>query len=350
MSFIENVASGLLVALIVWGISRARIHWRRRQTKKPPRTDARHWDRRERHMGRPGAIKQPPLPPGARRDLNQQLHMLHQRAGCPTTRGIAKSLGGRPGHTTIHNAFTKAKLPSLGVVTAVALQLAERARDLGTETDREESLDNIDRRIDRLWKQARYEEDARANEAEPPPMSDATRGLMHALSPECSVCGETRQLLDIVLMEDPDRTPWPPEFRKTGEQPVAADPWRLIRLCRKCQRNHQEGELTEQQLRASRSALDRRPGAARHYAAYLDQILLGAESAIDSRVAALAARIVRADPSLAAAPYVLNHGQIKVDRAHGSLNWGQYECMDDHWGAASWLQAEAGTGPVVIAP
>jgi len=32
MAFIENVASGLLVALIIWGTNRARIHWRRRHT------------------------------------------------------------------------------------------------------------------------------------------------------------------------------------------------------------------------------------------------------------------------------------------------------------------------------
>ncbi|MFI6620198.1 hypothetical protein [Streptomyces sp. NPDC050528] len=281
-------------------------------------------------MGRSGAIKQPQLRPGALRDLNQQLHRLHKRAGCPTTRDIAKRLDGRFGHTTIHNAFSKPELPSFKVVSAIALQLADRVRDFGPGTDREESLDNIDRRIDRLWKEARYEEDARANQAEPPPLSDATRGLLHALSPECSVCEETRQLLDIVLMEDPDPTRWPPGFRKTGEQPEAPDPWRLIRLCRRCQRNHQEGELTEQQLRAARAALDRRPGAARHYAAYLDQILLGAEPAIDARVAALSVAIVRADPRLATNPYALNHGRIQVDRAHGSLSWGQYECTDDH--------------------
>lgn len=281
-------------------------------------------------MGRSGAIKQPQLPPGARRDLNQQLHRLHRSAGSPTTRDIAKSLEGRFSHTTIHNAFSKAELPSFDVVTAVALELADRVRDLGPGADREERLDNTDRRIGRLWKEARYEEDARVNQAEPPPLSDATQGLLHALSPECSVCEETRQLLGIVLMEDPDPTPWPSGFRKTGEQPEAPDPWRLIRLCRRCQRNYQEGELTEQQLRTARSALDRRPGAARCYATYLDQILLGAEPAIDARVAVLALTIVRADPTLAADPYVLSHGQIQVDRAHGSLSWGQYECTDDH--------------------
>ncbi|MFI6620197.1 hypothetical protein [Streptomyces sp. NPDC050528] len=32
MAFIENVASGLLVTLIIWGTRQARIHWRRRHT------------------------------------------------------------------------------------------------------------------------------------------------------------------------------------------------------------------------------------------------------------------------------------------------------------------------------
>jgi hypothetical protein len=282
-------------------------------------------------MGQSGKIKRPELPDSrkALRDLNVELHNLHMRAGCPTTRNIAKSLDGRFSHTNIHNALSKPELPGFDVVMAVANQLAYRVRDWAPGIDPEVRLDRSDRRIARLWHEA-HEEAARANQGEPPPMADATRGLLHALSPECSVCHKTRQLLNIVLLEDPDPIPWPPGFRKTGWQPTAPDPWRLIRLCGRCQRKRKEGELTEQQLRNARFALDRRPGAARYYAAYADQILLGAEPALDTTVAALALNIVRNDPSLATAPYVLNHGQIKVDRTHGSLDWGEYECTDDH--------------------
>ncbi|MGX1913094.1 hypothetical protein ACWIID_30220 [Streptomyces phaeochromogenes] len=283
-------------------------------------------------MGRSGEIKRPELPDSrkALRDLNAELHSLHVRAGCPTTRNIAKSLDGRFAHTTIHNAFSKPELPSYDVVIAVAGQLAGRVRNWGPGADAQERLDRADRQIDRLWHEAQCEEAARANEGESPPLADATRGLLYALSPECSVCQETRQLLNIVPLEDPDPVPWPPRFRKTGWQPDAPNPWRLIRLCGRCQRKRREGELTEQQLRDARYALDRRPGVARYYAAYVDQILLGAESALDMTVTALALHIVKGDPSLAAAPYVLNHGQIKVDRTRGSLTWGRYECTDDH--------------------
>lgn len=283
-------------------------------------------------MGRSGDIKRPELPDSrkALRDLNMELHKLHSRAGCPTTRNIAASLTSGFGHATVYNAFSKPELPSFDVVTAIACELAGRVRDWPPGANPEEWVDKTDRRIARLWHEARYEEDAHVRQNEPPLLSDATRGLLHALSPECSVCQETRQLVSIAAMEDPDPVPWPPGFRKTGCQPEAPNPWRLIRLCLRCQRRRKEGELTEQQLRDARSALDRSPDAARHYAAYLNQILLGAEPALDMNVAALALRIVKADPSLAADPYVLHHGQIKVDRTHGSLRRGQYECTDDH--------------------
>jgi hypothetical protein len=59
-------------------------------------------------------------------------------------------------------------------------------------------------------------------------------------------------------------------------------------------------------------------------------LLLGAEPVIDECVAGSALATIQVDPDLAAEPYVLNHGQIEVDRRHGSLRWGQYECTDDH--------------------
>ncbi|WP_338899899.1 hypothetical protein WBG99_33240 [Streptomyces sp. TG1A-60] len=285
----------------------------------------------ERDMGRSGVIKPAELPPGARRDLNQELHRLHRRAGEPTVRRIADGISRATG--TVHNAFSKPELPRHEVVMAIVNYLAELMR-YRPNANPEEEGDKIDRRVDRLWQEARYEEEealARADQAESwPPLSDATRGLIHALSPECCVCGETRRLLDIILLEDPDTVPWPPGFRKTRWEPAAPNPWRLVRLCGKCQRGRRSGELTEQQLRDARSALDHRPGAARHYAAYLDQILLGAEPALDTSVAALALAVVQTDPSLVTAPYVLSHGRIKVDRARGSLSWGQYGCTDDH--------------------
>ncbi|GAA1340166.1 hypothetical protein GCM10009647_083750 [Streptomyces sanglieri] len=62
-------------------------------------------------MGRFGSIDRPILPPGARRDLNLELHNLHCRAGRISTREIAER-DGRFDPSTVHNAFSKAKVPS----------------------------------------------------------------------------------------------------------------------------------------------------------------------------------------------------------------------------------------------
>ncbi|MEU7664857.1 hypothetical protein [Streptomyces lincolnensis] len=40
MNVIENVASGLLVALIIWGTRRAGLHWRRRRPRRAPDHEA----------------------------------------------------------------------------------------------------------------------------------------------------------------------------------------------------------------------------------------------------------------------------------------------------------------------
>ncbi len=113
-------------------------------------------------------------------------------------------------------------------------------------------------------------------------------------------------------------------------RPKAPNPWHLIHLCRSCRRRREVGELTEAELRAARFALDRRPGAARHYAAYHDQVLLGAEEAIDVNVLGRVQVIILwpirrwQHP-----PYTLNHGELLVDRAHGFLDWGDHPCEDE---------------------
>ncbi|MFI0990587.1 hypothetical protein [Streptomyces exfoliatus] len=287
--------------------------------------------RDEGYMGRSGVVERPDLPPGARRDLNQELHALHRRAGLPSIREIAEEIGRSP--ASVHNAFRLAKVPSHELAMAIIDRLTLRVRDWGVGVDRETGIEKALRRYERFWHQARHEEESLASQGEPPTMSEATRTLLYALSPECSVCQKTRQLRqlhDIVALEDPDERQLPPMLRKTGLQPEASNPWHLIHLCSGCQRRRESGDLTEQELRKARFALDRRPGAARHYAAYLDQLLLGAEPVIDGLVVGSALSIISADPDVAADPYVLNHGQIEVDRVRGSLSWGRYECTDDH--------------------
>ncbi|MFE9927243.1 hypothetical protein ACFYQA_38775 [Streptomyces sp. NPDC005774] len=278
-----------------------------------------------------GVIERPDLPPGARRDLNQKLHTLHRQAGLPSVRELAKEVAMSP--TGVHNAFRLAKVPEKRLTMAIVDRLTVWVRDWGVGISRETGIEKTLRQFERLWHQAKYEEEALVDQGEPLRMSDTTRRLLFALSPECSMSHPTRQLPqphDIVALEDPAVTKTPAFLRKTGLQPDFPNPWHLIHLCRGCQRRREAGELTETELRAARFALDRRPGAARHYAAYLDQMLLGAEGVVDMNVAGRALAIIKADPEMAVTPYALNHGEIVVDRTHGSLEWGHHPCEDDH--------------------
>jgi hypothetical protein len=282
-------------------------------------------------MGRLGVIERPDLPSGARRDLNQELHLLHRRAGLPSVRELAEAIGKSP--SGVHNAFRLAKVPEQRLTMAIVDWLTLRVRDWGVGISQATGIEKALRRFDQLWYQAKREEEALAVQGEPPRMSDATRRLLFALSPECSMSHPTRQLPqphDIVALEDPAAGRTPAYLRKTGLRPEAPNPWHLIHLCRNCRRRREAGELTEAELRAARFALDRRPGAARHYAAYHDQVLLGAEEAIDMNVLGRVQVIIMADPEVAAPPYTLNHGEVMVDRSRGSLDWGDHPCEDEH--------------------
>ncbi|MDT0567066.1 hypothetical protein RM704_06170 [Streptomyces sp. DSM 3412] len=65
-----------------------------------------------------GVIERPDLPPGARRDLNQELHNLHRRAGLPSIRELAKAAAKSP--TGVHNAFRLAKVPEHRLTMAIS--------------------------------------------------------------------------------------------------------------------------------------------------------------------------------------------------------------------------------------
>ncbi|UPZ34596.1 hypothetical protein MUK60_42920 (plasmid) [Streptomyces sp. LRE541] len=256
---------------------------------------------------------------------------MHRRAGLPSVRELAEAIGKSP--SGVHNAFRLAKVPEQRLTMAIVDRLTLRVRDWGVGISQETGIEKTLRRFVRLWFQAKQEEEELAAQGKPPHMSDATRRLLFALSPECSMSHPTRQLHqlhDIVALEDPAAGKTPAFLRKTGLRPEAPNPWHLIHLCRGCQARRYTGELTEAELRAARFALDRRPGAARHYAAYHDQVLLGAEEVIDMNVVGRVQMIIKADPEVAAPPYTLNHGELSVDRAHGLLDWGDHPCEDEH--------------------
>lgn len=285
-------------------------------------------------MGSPGSITPADLPPGARRDFNQALHALHRRAGRPSVREIANARG--LSHASVHNAFKNPKVPSHDVMEAIAGHLTLRVKDWGLDASHDDPISKELQRMETLWRRARDEADRGAAPGAPQGTPEYTRDLLRGLSPACSVCDKTRELdrlHDIIVLKDPHQKKFPITAlrrRIRHRRLQASNPWLLLRLCRSCRRRHDAGEFTDQELRQARLALDKRPGAARHYAAYLDHILLGAEPVIDMNIAGSALAIVKADPEIDTSPYVLGHGAIKVDRTNGSVQWGQYPCEDEH--------------------
>ncbi|MET9554551.1 hypothetical protein [Streptomyces sp. NPDC006645] len=244
---------------------------------------------------------------------------------------MAEEIGKSP--SGVHNVFRLARVPEQRLTMAIVDRLTLRVRDWGVDISQETGIEKALRKLVRLWFQAKQEEEELAAQRKPPHTSDATRRLLFALSPECSMSHPTRQLPqphDIVALEDPAAGKTPAFLRKTGLRPAAHNPWHLTHLCHGCQARRDTGELTEAELRAARFALDRHPGAARHYAAYHDQVLLGAEEVIDMNVLARVQMIIKADPEVATPPYTLNHGELLVDRSHGLLDWGDHPCEDEH--------------------
>jgi hypothetical protein len=141
------------------------------------------------------------LPPG-----NQELHALHRRAGLPSSRAIAKEMG--RSHASVYNAFRLPRVPSHELAMAIIDSLTLRVRDWGVGIGRKTGIETALRRYARLWHQARYEKESLATQGDPLTMSEATRTLLYALSPECSVRQKTRRLRQLTTS-----SPWTPPTR-----------------------------------------------------------------------------------------------------------------------------------------
>jgi CRISPR system Cascade subunit CasE len=102
-------------------------------------------------VGRAGAIKQPVLAHGPIRDLNMALHDLHRRAGFPSAREIARTVG--MGHSTVHNVFARARLPQYDQLMKVAGCLALRAFTQSSIS--EQALDSVSGSFHELWQRAK---------------------------------------------------------------------------------------------------------------------------------------------------------------------------------------------------
>ncbi|WP_240679427.1 hypothetical protein [Streptomyces sp. B29(2018)] len=179
-----------------------------------------------------------------------------------------------------------------------------------------------------------------------PPLHEDTKRLIHALSPECMICGTTARKLEIAHILD-----WPTIRRLTETHPLFGkddhdlqraallfhDPWNMGVLCRErlhragCHDKQEDFRITTEQVRRARGVLDRQPGAERFYGRFLDQSLVeerrrfGLDMNVMARVLALLSEAAKdSDP----APYVLKHGEVRVDRVLGGMWWGEHDCPD----------------------
>lgn len=78
-----------------------------------------------------GRLTAPTLPPGPRKRFSDELHSVHRRAGWPSVRELARALGpGVASSSRIHDAFTKPRVPSWGLVQMLVVELAIRTPGL----------------------------------------------------------------------------------------------------------------------------------------------------------------------------------------------------------------------------
>ncbi|MFF1344071.1 hypothetical protein ACFVYT_40730 [Streptomyces sp. NPDC058290] len=109
----------------------------------------------------------PTLPPGARKQLSDELHLAHRRAGWPSVRDLARALGvGVASSSRIHDAFTNPRLPAWGLVQLLVVELANRAP--GADATAEV------KRFHGLWDEAAQADASATTENETPSAQAAT--------------------------------------------------------------------------------------------------------------------------------------------------------------------------------
>ncbi|MFJ9608513.1 hypothetical protein ACIRS1_19470 [Kitasatospora sp. NPDC101176] len=111
-------------------------------------------------MGQPGHLRQPDLPPGPHRTLNEALHQLHFYARYPSLTSIRVGLGKIddprkrpdpdretyvPSRTTVYNAFSSDRLPAWDFTNALGYYLAGRVHGVTPEQVHQAStvIDNL---------------------------------------------------------------------------------------------------------------------------------------------------------------------------------------------------------------
>jgi len=87
-----------------------------------------------------------PLPGGPLGELLRSLHGLHQRAGWPSTRELARRADVPMSHMSVRDVFVKPKLPSLPKLMAIVTVMARMAPRI--EVERTQEI------FDELWTKA----------------------------------------------------------------------------------------------------------------------------------------------------------------------------------------------------
>ncbi|MFI8164483.1 hypothetical protein ACIF6I_35425 [Streptomyces microflavus] len=233
----------------------------------------------------------------------------------------------------------EADLPQLeGDVLAAAVRLRARLQ---------QAYPGVDVRLRMgprsAWRARDADRLAEWNAMKRPPLPQRVEDLIKQLSPECSFCRTTARELQIAHIVD-----WPQTRRLVEAEPSNKDmplraalmfhnPWNMLRLCRDyvhgsgCHDRQERGEITEQDVRAARAALDLLPGADRSYGAFLDQGLHvgNRKLPIDmNAISAAMAHLVAPAQQNGRESYLLKQGSILVDRARGSIGWGNYNDSD----------------------
>ncbi|MFG2785747.1 hypothetical protein ACGFY7_49010 [Streptomyces prunicolor] len=231
------------------------------------------------------------------------------------------------------------ELPQLeGDVFAAALRLTKRLQQAYPGLDVQLRMGPR-----AAWRARAAQQQAEWEAMKRPRLPPRVEDLIKQLSPECSICGTTALELQIAHIVD-----WPDTRRLVEAEPFKKDmplratlmfhnPWNMLRLCRDyvrrsgCHDRQERGEITVQEVQAARAALDLLPGADRAYGAFLDQGLqVGSRklpidmNAIGAAMTHLIAPAQQADRE----SYLLRQGSIAVDRAQGSIRWGNYNCSD----------------------
>ncbi|MFF2007532.1 hypothetical protein ACFVWY_00460 [Streptomyces sp. NPDC058195] len=174
-----------------------------------------------------GVFHQPQLPPGPHKDLNEALHDLHLRAGCPSSRAIAQAIsaGDFPltaSHERVRMAFSAPHLPAWPLVEALCGVLAPLA---GSTPPREVNL------VRGLWQDSRRPARSRpvpvipASEPSAPWLTPAPRSTAETPSFGVDVVRAVReQLREALLLKDTS----PLELAPEAEVPDSAGVYELF--------------------------------------------------------------------------------------------------------------------------